>query len=909
MTKSQHKPPRMRPSTLSFAHRSILHSRIRLNACSLRAPPQLTLCSPKSRLASSFAKIDAKWKTHLRTPVSPSKTNNENFYILSMFPYPSGSLHMGHVRVYTISDVLSRFRRMQGYSVIHPMGWDAFGLPAENAAIERNVNPKDWTDRNIAAMKEQFGAMGVAFDWEREIRTCDPAYYKHTQQLFLELLKNDMAYRKKSTVNWDPVDETVLANEQVSPSGHSWRSGAVVQKRELEQWFLKISAFRERLLDDLEGLKDMWPERVRTMQKNWLGRSEGAEVQFSVEVMPLKGNEEARRIPFTTTSVKVFTTRLDTLPGVQYLALSTSHPITNTIAERNPELRVFIKETEEKAAAASDEKSKSKSGFLLPGVTAISPIDPKVKIPVYVADYVLDGYGSGAVMGVPGHDLRDNAFWLSHCPSIPVKTVITPLDIKHTLKDGEIYTEPGLLNNQCGRYSVLTSEEAKESILEVLGSDVAQKTTQWRLRDWLISRQRYWGTPIPIIHCNTCGPVPVPESELPVELPTDITITGRSGNPLAAHPTWSDVSCPSCSAPAKRDTDTMDTFVDSSWYWSRFIDPTNPSQPFSPTVADSHLPVDLYIGGVEHAILHLLYSRFIAKFLSHTGAWPNPRNTTAEPFKRLITQGMVHGLTHTHPTTGQFLTPKGLQELKKAGGEPGVSYEKMSKSKHNGVDPLVCIERHGTDATRAHVLFAAPVSEVLNWDEAKISGVKRWLTRVLRLAESSSPPGKMSPALAKVVNTTIQSVTKSFGETIALNTVVSDLMKLENALTSAPSNARYAGVEVLLKLMAPVTPGVAEEAWELLHRNQHGSGKVVEQAWPGVDTTALAEVDGGMREVKVIINGKVRFTLEARSEVTEEQLVEMARGKEEWGKWVGEKKVVKTIVARGGKMVSFVVNP
>ncbi|KAI5854889.1 leucine-tRNA ligase [Tricharina praecox] len=898
----------MRLSFISIGRRGLLPPR----SIHLSSPARTPLFHHRhASTYPAFSEIDSKWRSHLRstTPSTSAHKKDEKFYILSMFPYPSGSLHMGHLRVYTISDVLSRFRRMQGYEVIHPMGWDAFGLPAENAAIERGVDAKDWTAMNIEAMKEQFENMGVAFDWEREVTTCSPDYYAHTQRLFLHLLKHNLAYRASSAVNWDPVDETVLANEQVSPSGHSWRSGALVEKKELEQWFFRITAFKEQLLEDLESLKDTWPERVRTMQKNWIGKSVGSKVRFPV------GSE--------SDMVEVFTTRLDTLLGVQYLALSMSHPLVRRLAETNGDLRRFIDDSKTRR---SEEDVKSKRGFRLDSVMATNPLDPGARLPIFVADYVLDGYGEGAVMGVPGHDIRDHAFWRENCPGEEIRTVVKPSSLKET--DNEIFTDRGVLT--CGEYKGLTSAEAHQAFLEKLGSEWAEETTQWRLRDWLVSRQRYWGTPIPIIHCSSCGTIPVPEKDLPVILPEGISIRGRGGSPLAKAEEWVNVACPSCGEPAKRDTDTMDTFIDSSWYWARYIDPKNPNQLFDAEKADKLLPVDLYVGGVEHAILHLLYSRFIAKFLAGpAGLWPNPSNTTAEPFKKLVTQGMVHGLTYTDPITGRFLKPDELTyetpsqpKITATGATPNKSYEKMSKSKYNGVDPLTCIATHGADATRAHVLFAAPVADVLNWDEDKIIGVRRFLLRVLKRADTctfvDAPTPTQLPEITtpqerklwKVLNNAVHSVTEAFSDTLAMNTTISDLMKLENTIEAESKNCSaavvYAATQIMLRLLGPITPAVAEEAWEMLHRGTRLEGiRVSEQPWPQVDERVFEEED--VTDVAVAVNGKVRIRVKVEGKVDEDVVREMVQGKKEWEKWASGKEVVRVIVGKGGKLVNFVV--
>lgn len=740
----------------------------------------------------------------------------------------------------------------------------------------------------------------------QEVTTCSPDYYAHTQRLFLHLLKHDLAYRASSAVNWDPVDETVLANEQVSPSGHSWRSGALVEKKELEQWFFRITAFKEQLLEDLESLKDTWPERVRTMQRNWIGKSVGAKVRF-----PVVERSEV---------VEVFTTRLDTLLGVQYLALSVSHPLVCRLAETNENLKRFIDNTK---TGRSEEGVKSKRGFCLAGVVATNPLDPAALLPIFVADYVLDGYGEGAVMGVPGHDTRDHAFWRENCPGKEIKTVVEPSSSKEPSYD--IFTDHGVLT--CGEYKGLTSAEAHQKFLEKLGTEWAEETTQWRLRDWLVSRQRYWGTPIPIIHCSSCGTVPVPEKDLPVLLPEGINIRGRGGSPLASAEEWVNVACPSCGELAQRDTDTMDTFIDSSWYWARYIDPKNPGKLFDAVKADKLLPVDLYVGGVEHAILHLLYSRFIAKFLAGpAGLWPNPSNSTAEPFKKLVTQGMVHGLTYTDPTTGRFLKPEEITydapsqpKIAATGATPNKSYEKMSKSKYNGVDPVTCIATHGADATRAHILFAAPVADVLNWDEDKIIGVRRFLLRVLKRADTctyvDTPhlPEITTPQerkLWKALNDAVRSVTEAFSESLAMNTTISDLMKLENTIDAEIKGCSpavvYAATQVMLRLLAPITPAVAEEAWEMLHHGRRLEGsRVLQQPWPQVDTRVFEEAD--VKDVSIAVNGKVRLTVRVEGEMDEGVVRELVHGRKEWEKWASGKEVVRVVVAKGGKLVNFVV--
>ncbi|TAQ87048.1 hypothetical protein B7494_g4633 [Chlorociboria aeruginascens] len=824
--------------------------------------------------------------------------DGEKMYILPMFPYPSGDLHIGHLRVYTISDVIARFRRMQGYKVMHPIGWDAFGLPAENAAIERGIDPAVWTRQNIQKMKDQLQAMNGCWDWEREFATCDPKFYKHTQRLFLLLHQRGLAYQEESYVNYDPVDKTVLANEQVDANGFSWRSGAKVQKRLLKQWFLRISKFRDALLDDLKYLsKDGgWPERVLAMQQNWLGKSTGAQIKFAVIAYDKS----------TYSAIEVFTTRPDTIFGVQYMALAASHPIVKEFAKSDLELQAFLEEI-------PDLPPDSKAGYLLPHVRAINPLayensSPdaiKASIPIYVAPYVLSDYGDGAVMGVPGHDVRDHAFWKHNRGNEPIRMVVAPLPGTAN-PETEPFVSPGRLTFHSGPYAGQSTRDANKNIINLLESkNLGSAAETWRLRDWLVSRQRYWGTPIPIVHCHACGPVPVPDEQLPVELPKvdGHWLKGKAGNPLEDAHDWIHTSCPSCGGPAKRDTDTMDTFVDSSWYFMRFPDPKSENVPFSSRVADVALPVDLYIGGVEHAILHLLYARFISKFIATTPLWPAglDQEIRGEPFKQILTQGMVHGKTYSDPSTKRFLKPDEVDLSVQSnpiviatGQKANISFEKMSKSKYNGVDPGACMAKFGADATRAHILFQAPVSEVLEWDEDKISGVTRWLRRLHRHIKIKwGPDGLMNksdhrrsdfnpklhlidyvanqrygnvetsmlanPAidssiketadtvvaqaelemkLWRTVQYTIASVTESYSRTHSLNTVISDLMALSNLIieTSEAQWKRepltFHAIKILIQLMSPITPAFAEECWDILHSPRRSLLKTIFQGTP-----------------------------------------------------------------------------
>jgi leucyl-tRNA synthetase len=764
--------------------------------------------------------------------------------------------------------------------------------------------------------------------------TCSPSFYKHTQKIFLMLHKRGLAYEAEALVNWDPLDKTVLANEQVDSNGRSWRSGAVVEKTRLKQWFFRITEFQDALLRDLDLLAEhsQWPERVVTQQRNWLGKSTGANIKFGVSI---DGSPSGK--------VEVFTTRPDTLCGVSYLALSTAHPIVQHLALRVPELQRFL-------SRATTLSPDSKEGFLLPGVAATNPLDFMMtdgtfekQLPVYAAPYVLSGYGEGAVMGVPGHDPRDLAFWRQQNPSNAVPIVIHPADDSASLHENftasgpiKAFVRPGVLNDRCGRYSGLSSTEGGIKMIADLKShgERASFAKNWRLRDWLISRQRYWGTPIPIVYCKTCGTVPIPEDGLPVELPTlNESVKGMMGNPLERIDSWVNTTCPRCGQPAKRDTDTMDTFVDSSWYFMRFPDARNSDQLFSEEAVGACLPVDTYIGGVEHAILHLLYARFIYKFLASEGLLPQYRNSASpppEPFRRLISQGMVHGKTFSDPATGRFLHPSEVEGadtsnpiVKASGVVPTITFEKMSKSKHNGVDPSVCIAKYGADATRAHMLFSAPVSEVLEWHEEKIVGIQRWFGRIAHLVNicrftpiregfdladfkvaSHLIAGEKNPYLSEsktmpllgcllhdrrnietllFVAQIIDSVNRTFEHNLyALNTTISDLIKLTNNLIAAASESVNPelviwALSALLRMLAPIAPTFAEQRWRELLTNDAISTICLSQ-WPGSresifrtpfpssPLTAEAETQLSTQRAAirctVQINGKLRFSVQ-----------------------------------------------
>ncbi|KAH0444986.1 leucyl-trna synthetase [Colletotrichum camelliae] len=899
--------------------------------------------------------LDKKWRQQWKTSKSAADdadSSKPSKYVLPMFPYPSGTLHMGHFRVYTIADVLSRYHTMKGSRVMLPMGWDAFGLPAENAAIERGIDPAIWTKSNISKMKEQLEIMNGTWNWEREIATCDPEFYKHTQKLFLMMLERGLAYQDEAEVNYDPVDMTVLANEQVDANGCSWRSGAKVEKRKLKQWFFRISEFRESLLNDLETLAkdEAWPERVLAQQKNWLGKSTGAVIKFPVLAM---GHD-------IHAGIEIFTTRPDTLFGVQYVALASTHPIVASLAKGDPELQAFL---DTLPGLPKD----SKVGYLLPHVRAINPLAyhehtpdaTKASIPVYVAPYVLGDYGEGAVMGVPGHDLRDNAFWKEHHYDEPVRFVLAASEDESTsAMVNDPFVEHGVMTANSGPFKGKSSEEAGRMLVGILeAAELAKPVEKWRLRDWLISRQRYWGTPIPVIHCGSCGPVPVPDDQLPVKLPQvdEHWADGKPGNPLERADDWVNTSCPKCGGEAKRDTDTMDTFVDSSWYHARFADPHNEKEPFSVEAAKA-LPVDLYLGGVEHAILHLLYARFFYKFLATTPLFPaSEEGAVHEPFSRLITQGMVHGETFTDPKTGKFLKPDEVDlkdhsnpKVIATGETANVSYEKMSKSKYNGVDPTQFVAKHGADSTRAHMLFQAPVDEVLNWDESKISGVTRWLQRLhdhaekihkstseaegtsvkMYLEECSKNLGSLSAGelatwdadihIWRAVQGTIDSVTKSYETVFSLNTVISDLMGLTKTLLdnagASPLIQREA-LSTLLRLTAPVTPAFAEECWSILHPNV---GSIFRSSFPVKDDTESL-LTPRKQPVAIQINGKLRGVAEIPTPpsslegdaLKDWMLAEVLKSDEGKAKFssgpLDIRSPKRVIVARGGKTMNFVV--
>jgi len=806
-------------------------------------------------------KADAAWQaiweerqTFAAVPdASTAGANRPKSYVLEMFPYPSGRVHMGHVRNYTMGDVLARYRRMTGHDVLHPMGWDSFGMPAENAAMEKGVHPGDWTRANIANMRRQLKQLGFALDWSRELSTCEPDYYGHEQALFLDLFAAGLVYRRQSAVNWDPVDMTVLANEQVI-DGRGWRSGALVERRKLNQWFLKITDFAEDLLDGLAAL-DSWPDKVKLMQENWIGRSQGLAFRFALS----DGG-----------AVEVFTTRPDTIFGASFVAVAADHPIARAVAEQSTHAAAFVERCRKGGTTAAEIETQEKLGFDT-GLTATHPFDPAWQLPVYIANFVLMDYGSGAVFGVPAHDQRDLDFARKY--SLPVTRVVSDGDTDTPVFLGDTaYTGPGTLVNS-HFLDGMDIEDAKRTVIQrAEGESWGTGRTIFRLRDWGVSRQRYWGTPIPIIHCDACGAVPVPRDQLPVVLPEDVTFD-VPGNPLDRHPTWKHVSCPTCGDDARRETDTLDTFVNSSWYFIRFA--SQPSdQPFDRDEAEAWLPVGQYIGGVEHAILHLLYARFWTRALKHIG-----RLNVAEPFAGLFTQGMV-----THETyksaDGRWLSPDDVimvegTLVEREGGAPVQigRVEKMSKSKKNTVDPEPIVAQYGADAVRWFMLSDSPPERDLPWSESGIEGSWRYIQRLWRLLQSEqgdhdSRDGQ-DIALDRKLHQTIASVAADI-EALGFNKAVARLYELTNAIDRAPPSAsRTAAIQGLLKLVAPMVPHVAEEAWAALG----GEGLIADATWPKVDPTLLVEDEV---TIAIQINGKLRDTATVAKGMSREALEAMA---------------------------------
>ncbi len=799
--------------------------------------------------ASADARWQAVWEDRGTFHASDTSPKPKSF-VLEMFPYPSGRIHMGHVRNYTMGDVLARFRRMKGFEVLHPMGWDAFGMPAENAAMEKKVHPGEWTRANIAAMRAQLKRLGFALDWSRELATCEPEYYGHEQALFLDLYEAGLVYRKESEVNWDPVDMTVLANEQVI-DGRGWRSGALVERRKLSQWFLKITDFADELLEGLSTL-DQWPEKVRAMQENWIGKSQGMQFRFAID-----GREDG---------LEVYTTRPDTLFGASFAAIAPDHPIAQRLAGDNPALQAFIDECKKTGTAAAEIETAEKLGFDT-GQSVTHPFDPEWKLPIFVANFVLMDYGTGAIFGCPAHDQRDLDFARKY--ALPVTRVIAPSpeEAEDPIGD-EAYSGPGKLVHS-GFLDGMDVEAAKAAVIARAENEGwGTGTTVWRLRDWGVSRQRYWGTPIPIIHCEGCGPVGVPKDQLPITLPEDVSFD-IPGNPLDRHPTWRHVDCPKCGKPARRETDTLDTFVDSSWYFIRFAS-APADQPFDRAVAEQWLPVAQYIGGIEHAILHLLYARFLTRALAHIG-----KIGITEPFTGLFTQGMVTHETYKN-AAGQWLGPDEVERrdgvvVELAGGSPVTlgRIEKMSKSKKNTVDPGPIVDQYGADAVRWFMLSDSPPERDLPWSEAGIEGAWRFVQRLWRLTDTSETAEGEDRELDRRLHKTIAAIADDI-EALSFNKAVARLYELANAIEKAePSASRTTAARTLVRLVAPMVPHVAEEAWARLGE----TGLVANAAWPEFDPALLIDDEV---TIAIQVNGKLRDTLTAPKGASREKLEEMA---------------------------------
>ncbi|WP_334656322.1 leucine--tRNA ligase [Sphingomonas panaciterrae] len=813
---------------------------------------------------------DARWQRvwdERRTFAANDSSPKPKSYVLEMFPYPSGRIHMGHVRNYTMGDVLARFRRMNGMEVLHPMGWDAFGMPAENAAMEKGVHPGGWTRDNIATMKAQLKRLGFALDWTREFATCDPEYYGHEQAIFLRFLEAGLVYRRESAVNWDPVDMTVLANEQVI-DGRGWRSGALVEKRKLNQWFLKITDFAEDLLSGLADLKD-WPDKVRLMQENWIGKSQGLTFRFALT--DAAGTGEG--------VVEVYTTRPDTIFGASFVAVAADHPLAQSVAAGDPAAQAFIEECRRGGTTAAELETQEKKGFDT-GYKAAHPFDPTIQLPVYIANFVLMDYGVGAVFGVPAHDQRDFEFATKY--KLPIRRVVSEgTKDSPEFHEAEAYTGPGTLVNSHFLDGMDIEDAKREVIVRAEAGGWGEGTTVYRLRDWGISRQRYWGTPIPIIHCADCGAVPVPLDQLPVKLPEDVSFA-IPGNPLDRHPTWKHVACPSCGKDAVRETDTLDTFADSSWYFIRFASQPD-DKPFDKAVAEQWLPVGQYIGGVEHAILHLLYARFWTRALQHVGMID-----LAEPFAGLFTQGMVTHETYKS-SDGRWLSPGEIEDgIEVSTGQPVTvgRVEKMSKSKKNTVDPEPIVDQYGADAVRWFMLSDSPPERDLEWSENGIEGAWRFIQRLWRLVASegagSAAEGGEDIGLRKTAHRTVKGVADAI-EGLQFNKAVALIYTLANAIEKAqPSQDRTAAVATLLRIVSPMVPHLAEEAWAA----QGGEGLIADVAWPVVDpallvddeVTVAVQVNGKLRDTILLPKGMAREEAEAQA-LASEKVARLLEGK------------------------------
>lgn len=865
-----------------------------------------------------------KWAAHRVFNVQED-SSKPKFYCLSMFPYPSGKLHMGHVRNYTIGDVRSRFKKMQGFNVLQPMGWDAFGMPAENAAINHQVAPSKWTYENIAYMRKQLQSLGFALDWEREIATCRPEYYRWEQLLFTKLFEKGIVYKKLGTVNWDPVDQTVLANEQVI-DGRGWRSGALVEKREIPMYYFKITDYAEQLLADLDGLD--WPEQVKTMQRNWIGKSRGMTVRFQVAADSREGLPESHR-----EFVQVYTTRPDTLMGATYVAVAAEHPLAAAAAEKQPALQAFIAECKAGSVAEADMATMEKKGMPT-GRFVINPLNGE-RLEVWVANYVLWGYGDGAVMAVPAHDERDFAFAKQY--HLPMKQVISvdgqPFDAAQW-QDWYADKENGVLVNS-NEFNGLNFQAAFDAIAAKLqAASAGEPKTQYRLRDWGISRQRYWGCPVPIIHCDTCGDVPVPEQDLPVVLPENVVPDG-AGSPLAKMPEFYETTCPKCGGAAKRETDTMDTFVESSWYQFRYMSPRDDAHMVAPEAAAYWGQADQYIGGIEHAILHLLYARFFTKLMNDEGIV-----SVREPFKQLLTQGMVLAATYfrwadeTQTKKIWFNPDDVIVELDekarpvsatlRSDGQPVIigGMEKMSKSRNNGKNPQEIIDAYGADTARLFMMFASPPEQSLEWSDAGVEGAHRFLRRLWRTVYEFKQGGtaavfagshnSLSGSLKELrfkLHSTIAKVTDDYDRRQQFNTAIAAVMELLNQYDATAKNGAFAEahgrevaqetLETVLLLLWPIVPHICENLWEQLREG----GNVWQQPWPKADPAALVQTE---MEMMVQVNGKLRDKITVPAEADKATIEAAALATAGAQKFM-EGKAPKKIIVVPKRLVNIVV--
>ena len=843
-----------------------------------------------------FKKIEKKWQeTWHKNKCFQARenSNNKKFYALEMFPYPSGKIHMGHVRNYTIGDVVARFEWLKGKNVLHPMGWDAFGMPAENAAKESGTHPEIWTKSNIAAMKKQLLAMGFSYDWEREISTCDHDYYKHEQKMFLDFLKKGIAYRKESYVNWDPVDKTVLANEQVI-DGRGWRSGALVERKKLRQWFLRISKYSDELLSDLSLLKE-WPEKVILMQKEWIGKSEGAKINFEID-----GLDEI---------LEVFTTRPDTIFGASFCAIAPDHPIAKKLSANNASINTFCKECLNETKNQQDLEKNEKRGYDLK-INIIHPFEKKIALPLYIANFVMMEYGSGAIFGCPAHDQRDFEFAKQH--NLPIKPVISPNGKDLTIKDKAFVEEDGMAINS-GFLNGLSVKDAKKRVIQELEKMRKGKgQTTYRLRDWGISRQRYWGCPIPVMYLEDGTVVPVPEKDLPIKLPSDVDLSS-TGNPLENHPTWKLVKCPKTGKPATRETDTLDTFFESSWYFLKFCSPEK-KDGLNIKKTNYWMPVDQYIGGVEHAVLHLLYSRFFARALDECG-YKIPK----EPFRGLLTQGMV--CHETYKIGKKYLFPtevmkEGSVTISKSNQKPVEigRVEKMSKSKKNVIDPEYIINKYGADTARLFVLSDTPPERDLEWTSEGIEGTWKYINKLWKLVDKhlknipsikTNKPEKLnkeSVQILKEIHKTISLVSNDY-EKFKFNRAIARIRELTNIFSDIEKKISTwvirNGLETIIQIISPITPHLAEELWEKLGHEV----LLIKTPWPTLKKDLL------IKETVILaiqINGKLKATTSAQTDANEKELGDLAMSLPKIKESLKGKKIKRTIYVPN-KVINFVI--